>query len=121
MIHHVSVEVRDLERSGRFYDAVLGALGWRRHLDTTEIVGWGIVRPVFFASSGGRRPAPARARLLRGQRHLRRQGGLGGRASPRAAPTTERPGRGLEYGASYYSAYLARPRRHRIEIAVGSD
>ena len=29
MIHHVSVEATDLERSGRFYDAVLGALGMR--------------------------------------------------------------------------------------------
>ena len=36
MIHHVSVEVDDLERSGRFYDAVLRPLGWRRHLDTDE-------------------------------------------------------------------------------------
>ena len=55
MIHHVSVEVSELERSGRFYDAVLGPLGWRRHVETSELIGWGIVKPVFFASS--QRPA----------------------------------------------------------------
>ncbi len=49
MIHHVSVEVSDLERSGGFYDAVLGPLGWRRQIDTDERVAWGIVRPIFYA------------------------------------------------------------------------
>ena len=40
MINHVSVEVADLERSGRFYDALLGPLGWRRQVDTDELIGW---------------------------------------------------------------------------------
>ena len=51
MIHHASVEVSDLERSGRFYDAVFGPLGWRRQVETDEVIGWGIVKPVFFAST----------------------------------------------------------------------
>ena len=51
MIHHVSLEVADLDRSGAFYDSMLGALGWRRHVDTDERIGWGIVRPVFFVSA----------------------------------------------------------------------
>ena len=36
VIHHVSVDVSDLETSGRFYDAVLGSLGWRRQLDDEQ-------------------------------------------------------------------------------------
>jgi len=30
MLHHISLGVRDLKRSGAFYDAALGALGFRR-------------------------------------------------------------------------------------------
>lgn len=30
MLHHVSVGVADVERAARFYDAVLGALGYKR-------------------------------------------------------------------------------------------
>jgi len=33
MLHHVSVGVRDVERAARFYDAVLGALGYRRVME----------------------------------------------------------------------------------------
>lgn len=51
MIHHGSVEVSDLERSGRFYDSVVGALGWRRHVEEDNLIGWGIVKPVFYISS----------------------------------------------------------------------
>lgn len=31
LLHHVSVGVSDVERAGRFYDAVLGALGYKRY------------------------------------------------------------------------------------------
>lgn len=124
MIHHASVEVSDLERSGRFYDAVLGALGWRRHIDDENVIAWGIVRPVFFASS----PAPSRSAAPPGHGHVcfsasgisavkaaweggEREGGTSDGA----------PGPRPEYGASYYSAYLLDPDGNRIEVAVGSD
>ena len=51
MLHHASVDVSDLERSGRFYDGLLGPLGWRRQVETDEVIAWGIVKPVFFASA----------------------------------------------------------------------
>ena len=79
MIHHVSVDVSELETSGRFYDAVLGSLGWRRHIDNPDVVAWGIVRPVFFASAGRSAGRRRRARLLRRQRDPGGQGRLGGR------------------------------------------
>ena len=119
MIHHASVEVTDLERSGRFYDAVLGSLGWRRHVDEEHVIGWGIVRPVFFASN--HRPGPigsghicfsasgisaVKAAFEGGER-------CGGTADGAPGP---RP----EYGPSYYSAYLLDPDGNRIEVAVGN-
>ncbi len=119
MIHHASVGATDLERSGRFYDAVLGALGWRRHVDDEERIGWGIVRPVFFASVDGSAGV--------GSGHIcfsasgisavkgAHEGGI-------AAGGTDdgTPGPRPEYGGSYYSAYMLDPDGNRVEVAVGS-
>jgi catechol 2,3-dioxygenase-like lactoylglutathione lyase family enzyme len=120
VIHHVSVEVTDLERSGRFYDAVLGALGWRRQIDDSERIGWGIVKPVFFASSHG----PA----ISGGGHVC----FSANAIPAVKAAWEggvaagglddgAPGPRPQYGAAYYSAYLRDPDGHRVEVAVGTD
>ena len=51
MLHHVLLEVADLDRSASFYDAMLAPLGWRRHFDQDETIGWGIAKPVFFISA----------------------------------------------------------------------
>ena len=48
MFNHVSVGTRDLERSGRFYDAALGALGYRRTASEDFGNAWGIAWPEFW-------------------------------------------------------------------------
>ncbi len=42
MIDHLSITVRDLERAGRFYDAVLEALGWPRVVTSERRIGYGV-------------------------------------------------------------------------------
>ena len=120
MIHHASVEVSDLERSGRFYDALFGPLGWRRQVETDELIAWGIVKPVFFASAsrpagtggghvcfvGNRIPAVKAAW----------EGGVAAGGSDDGAPGS-RP----QYGPGYYSAYLRDPDGYRVEVAVSTD
>ena len=51
MLHHVLLEVSDLERSAAFYDALLAPLGWRRHFEEDGTIGWGIAKPVFFIAA----------------------------------------------------------------------
>ena len=119
MIHHVSVAVGDIERSARFYDAVLGALGWRRHIENGTVVGWGIVKPVFFAD--------ARAGGTGGGHVCFSASGIpavkGAWESGAAAGGTDEgaPGPRPEYGGSYYSAYLRDPDGNRVEIAVAPN
>jgi catechol 2,3-dioxygenase-like lactoylglutathione lyase family enzyme len=50
MFNHVSVGTRDLERSGRFYDAVLGALGYRRTMSESFGNAWGVEWPEFWVT-----------------------------------------------------------------------
>lgn len=119
MIHHVSVEVSDLERSGRFYDALLETLGWRRQIDSEEAIGWGIVKPLFFAT------AQPQATAGGGHVCFAASGTSAVKAAWEAgvaAGGTDdgAPGPRPEYGPSYYSAYLRDPDGHRVEVAVGT-
>ena len=43
MLHHLSLGVRDLHAAGRFYDAVLAALGYRRVFEDDTAIGYGLV------------------------------------------------------------------------------
>jgi catechol 2,3-dioxygenase-like lactoylglutathione lyase family enzyme len=118
VIHHAGVEVSERERSGRFYDAVLGPLGWRRLVDEPGRVGWGIVRPVFFVSttgpvvSGGSYVCFA-AKTIPAVR-ASWEGGIAAGGSDDGAP-------GVQYGGANFAAYLRDPDGHRVEIAVSTD
>jgi catechol 2,3-dioxygenase-like lactoylglutathione lyase family enzyme len=120
VIHHVSVEVSDLERSGRFYDAVFGPLGWRRLFTTDELIGWGMSKSIFFASA--RRPvAPGGGHVCLAAHGIPAvkaawEGGVAAGGSDDGAPGS-RP----QYGPAYYSAYLLDPDGYRIEVAVGAE
>src|SRR5260370_41168225 len=48
MIDHVSISVRDLKAAARFYEAVLGAIGYARLRDRPATVGFGKRYPEFW-------------------------------------------------------------------------
>jgi catechol 2,3-dioxygenase-like lactoylglutathione lyase family enzyme len=49
MLHHVSVGVMNVERAARFYDSVLGALGYRRVMEFLPYgIGYGAETPAFW-------------------------------------------------------------------------
>ena len=50
MFNHVSVGIRDLDRASRFYDAALGALGYRRTFSESFGCAWGVEWPEFWAT-----------------------------------------------------------------------
>ncbi len=94
MLHHVLLEVSDLDRSAAFYDSMLAPLGWRRHFEEDETIGWGIAKPVFFVAAH-HDPKPGFGLLsFSGARDRRRQGGLGGRRSKPAASASASPASG---------------------------
>ena len=120
MIHHVVLGVSDLETSAAFYDALLAPLGWRRHLEDDGIVAWGIAKPVFFISSDA---TPAATHVLvsfsaPGIAAVKAawEGGLG-----RGGRGIDGPGDARRTGSGSYSAFLADPDGHSIEVTVGSE
>ena len=121
MLHHVLLEVSDLERSASFYDALLAPLGWRRHFEEDETIGWGIAKPVFFIAAH-HEPQPGFGLLsFSGARDRRRQGRLGGRASSAGGTSVSEPGERRSHGSGSYSAFLKDPDGYEIEITIGTD
>jgi len=120
VIHHVVLGVSDLEGSAAFYDALLAPLGWRRHLEDDGTIGWGIAKPVFFVTvdSGATATrglvsfsAPGIAAVKAAWEGCLAHGGNG----------IDAPGEARRTGSGSYSAFVADPDGHSVEVTVGSD
>ena len=119
MISHVGFEVSDLQRSGRFYDAVFARLGIRRVHEAPSAIAYGTHEPRFWVVERGRTPAP-------GYGHVAIQ--AAGRAAVDAAYAAAinsggrddgPPGLRAHYGPRYYAAYVLDPDGLRIELVAG--
>jgi catechol 2,3-dioxygenase-like lactoylglutathione lyase family enzyme len=116
----VTLEVIDLERSAAFYDALISPLGWRRHANGAEVIGYGISRPVLLITTrAGARPEGTLVSLS-----------APGIAAVKAAweagcahggSNVARPGETTGHGSGSYSAFLRDPDGHDIEVTVASD
>jgi len=117
LIHYVTVNVSDLDRSARFYDSILAPLGWRRHEDKDDVVGWGLVKAEFYVkrqdpqgAGYGHVSFPAKsipavkASYESGLRN-------GGRKA-------EEPGAAPAFGAGNYSARMIDPDGYLVELVV---
>jgi len=121
MLHHISFGVRDLALSGVFYDAVLGALGYRRVFEDDTAIGYGVeddkdllclkLRPEASAPGDGFHlalRAPSRAAAAAFHAAGMRAGGA----------DNGEPGLREDYGDHYYAAFLVDPDGHRIEAVI---
>lgn len=118
MLHHVLLEVSDLERSASFYDSLLAPLGWRRHYEEDETIGWGIAKPVFFVSA--HHPPQAGFGLLcfsgLGLVAVKAAWESGMKAGGKSVSN---PGERRSQGSGSYSAFLQDPDGYEIEVTVG--
>ena len=110
MLHHVSVGVTDVERAARFYDVVLGTLGYKRVMEyLPHAVAYGDTAPSFWiqlpqnqqeqsAGNGVHIGFAARTRIAVDAFHhaaLANGGGDNGAPGPRA-----------DYSPDYYGAFV---------------
>ena len=128
MIDHVSLEVSDLERSARFYDALFFALGVRRMSASARALGYGVDHPDLWLvarSNGAGNGAAGNGAAGNGHVAIAARGkaavdaayraglGAGGRD---AGPPGPRPAQ----GPRYYAAHLLDPDGLRVEVVSGS-
>jgi catechol 2,3-dioxygenase-like lactoylglutathione lyase family enzyme len=116
VIDHIGFEVGDLERSARFYDAVLYALGVRRMFESEHAVAYGVNGPELWITARGRQPAG-------GYGHVALT--ASGKAAVDAAYAAGianggkddgGPGLRPQYGRRYYAAYMFDPDGLRVEV-----
>ncbi len=123
MLHHISFGVRDLALSGAFYDAALGALGFRRVFEDETAIGYGLVddkdlfclklRPEAAPPGPGFHlafSAPSRSAVHSFHEFALRVGGRDNGA----------PGLRPDYGQNYFAAYLIDPDGHEIEVVINA-
>jgi len=121
MIDHVSINVRDLNTSGAFYDAVLGTIGLTRVVIKANTIGFGKTYPEFWLNARpGSAPAATdsgthiclRARTTDAVDAFHKAAiGAGGTDD---GPPAMRP----EYNDRYYAAFIRDPDDNRIEVVT---
>jgi catechol 2,3-dioxygenase-like lactoylglutathione lyase family enzyme len=117
MIDHIGFEVSSLARSARFYDAVFGALGARRMIQSDQAVAYGVTAPMVWIVARDRPPGPGYGHLAlaasgKAAVDAAHAAGLASGGSDDGAP-----GRRPQYGPRYYSGYLLDPDGLRVEVA----
>jgi catechol 2,3-dioxygenase-like lactoylglutathione lyase family enzyme len=120
MIDHVSVGVRDIERSVRFYEAVLGTLGYIKHDVRPATVGFGKrysefwinLRPSMSALPDIGHHVCLRARDANAVDAFHAAAIVAGGFSDGA------PGLRPQHGDGYYAAFVRDPDGNRVEAVT---
>jgi catechol 2,3-dioxygenase-like lactoylglutathione lyase family enzyme len=119
VLDHLGVEVSDLERSLRFYDAIFFPLGARRIFESERAVAYGVNDARFWVTARGREPAPGYGHVAftaSGKAAVDAAYAAGVAAGGRSdGPPGGRP----QYGPRYYAAYLLDPDGLRVEVVSG--
>jgi len=121
MLHHVSFPVRDLALSGAFYDAALGALGFRRVFEDDTAIGYGLVddEDLFCLKlRDDANPASAGFHLAFAAPDRPAVDCFHTNALAIGGSDNGAPGLRTDYGAHYYAAFLIDPDGHRIEAVI---
>jgi catechol 2,3-dioxygenase-like lactoylglutathione lyase family enzyme len=118
MIDHLSLGISELNRTRRFYDAALGALGYRRFSSDDSSLSYGADRPVLWLQSAKR---PVAADMESGL-HLSFAAATAAEVDAfyRAAldnggSDNGRAGLRESYSAGYYAAFVLDPDGYRLE------
>ena len=122
MINHVSIGVRDVARSKRFYDAAFASLGYRRLSESPGGLGYGRESGAFWVSLV-ERPVPADAgsglHICFDAPDRAAVDAFHAAALKAGGSDNGRPGLRADYGPDYYAAFVVDPDGYRIEAYYG--
>jgi catechol 2,3-dioxygenase-like lactoylglutathione lyase family enzyme len=118
MIDHVSIGVRDLARTKRFYDASLTPLGYKLLSEGADSLGYGAAAPAFWISVADKPvpPDPASGLHFCFTAPSRRSvDAFHAAALAAGGRDNGKPGLRADYGPDYYAAFALDPDGYRLE------
>ena len=121
MIDHVSVTVSDLGRATRFYEAVLGAIGYQKLEVRPHTVGFGKRYPEFWINLRAAMTPIADdsgAHVALRVRTTELVDGFHGAALAAGGSSNGAPGLRPQHGEGYYAAFIRDPDGNRIEAVT---
>ncbi len=124
MIDHVSIAVRDLEAAGRFYEAVLAALGYSRLIARSTTIGFGKTYPDFWINLRPDMATPhpdGGVHICLRAPNTEAVDAFHAAALQAGGQSDGAPGLRPEYTAAYYAAFIRDPDGNRIEVVTFLD
>jgi catechol 2,3-dioxygenase-like lactoylglutathione lyase family enzyme len=124
MLNHISIGVRDIARTKRFYDAALAPLGYTCLSEGETSLGYGKDAVTFWISATDR-PVPADEKSglhfcfdapTRKSVAAFHAGALG-----TGGKDNGKPGLRADYGPNYYAAFAVDPDGYRLEAYCGAE
>ena len=122
MIDHISIAVRDLERAARFYEMLLGAIGYAKLEVRPHTIGFGKKYAEFWLNL---RPTmtpldpDCGAHVGLRVRSMEMVDAFHAAALKAGGKDNGKPGLRADYGPKYYAAFAIDPDGYRIEAYCG--
>jgi catechol 2,3-dioxygenase-like lactoylglutathione lyase family enzyme len=118
MINHISIGVRDIARTKRFYDAALAPLGYTCLSEQEGSLGYGRDSVALWISAV-ERPVPADAQsglhICFDAPTRKSVGAFHAAALKSGGSDNGKPGLRADYGPGYYAAFTVDPDGYRVE------
>ena len=121
MIDHISVAVRDLDQAARFYETVLGAIGYEKLVVRPHTVGFGKRYPEFWLNLRAEMSPVAGdcgAHVALRVRAIDLVDGFHDAALAAGGSSDGAPGLRPRHGEGYYAAFVRDPDGNRIEAVT---
>jgi catechol 2,3-dioxygenase-like lactoylglutathione lyase family enzyme len=121
LFDHIGLEVSDLERSARFYDALMFAIGGRRMFEGPGAIAYGLDRAQLWLVARGRGPGPAFGLVALTAAGRAAVDAAFAAGTANGGGDNGAPGPRPQYGPTYYAAYLTDPDGYRVEVVSGGS
>jgi catechol 2,3-dioxygenase-like lactoylglutathione lyase family enzyme len=122
MLNHVSIGVRDIRRTKRFYDAALGALGYKCLSEGASSLGYGRGSVAFWISAADK-PVPDEAKsglhFCFDAPNRKAVDAFHAAAVKAGGKDNGKPGVRADYDPGYYAGFVVDPDGYRIEAYCG--
>lgn len=122
MLDHVSIGVSDIKRAGKFYDAVLKPLGYRRLSDGDSALGYGEKGSFLWLLAAKKPVKPDMESGLHFCFVAKDRAGVDAfhaAALKQGGKDNGKPGVREDYSPKYYAAFVVDPDGYRIEAYCG--